>query len=443
MTVQESVKNLLSTTRTSFSKLLAKSTCMTINDFEASAGLESFGKGQVLFLTKEVYRKDCHKVQAYGYRFAPIDKVIPTISSQLQVHPKYFEKTLNDLRDSALEDKSCTMMGTHLGLFALRAGVNRRAWRVLVDKSHPDRLPCVELSRLSLSAGRLKLLEQLNGLSATGCLAWLEKKESSAVDEDTGFWHLFQSCIYELASLVQEPFFRNAIFSSTPIMLRKNDQKDLIPVNCNLLAFHIIPDVHSSSLKKESSEVIYTPLSFFRCRQQVRPNGSDQGIFSADVHREFATLHATKAGPRGLAKPLADRKLALSAVNMIANGGRSWVNSASTKMKPMVQRKTSIISDSDLGSTPEKMAMNSSHGSTPPAATPFGGILVSSDVTVETETEAETHNAVDADENGLPLNSIIGNSGATRGQAYTLPTNAHTFVDELFELAVARWRKHA
>jgi len=414
---------------------------MSSNDFEASAGLESVGKGQVLFLTKEILRKDSHRLQSYGYRFAPTDKVIPMISSQLQVHPKYFEKTLDNLRDSALEDRSCAVMGTQLGLFALRAGVNKRAWKILVDKSHPDRLPCVELSHLVLSDSRIKLLEQLDGMSAASCLTWLEKKESSNVDEDTGFWGLFQSCIYELASLVQEPFFRNAIFSSTPINLQNTDHKGGNASKCNLLAFHIIPDVHSSSLKKEDSEVTYTPLSFFRCRQQVRLNASDQGSFSVDVHREFATLHATKDGPRGLAKPLADRKLAFSTVNMIANGGRNWVNSASTKMKPMMERKSSILSDYNFGSSPERNATTSSDESTR-ATTPFGGILVSSDVTVETEAEVVVDNAIATCEDGVPMTSMVPNSGATRAQAYPLPTNAHTYVDELFELAVARWRKH-
>lgn len=422
LTAKKAFLGYTSKTATFLRKVVAKSTCMDPEDLEANTGVELFGKGQVLFLVRQLAKKESQKIQDYGFRFAGPEKVIPLIASQLQVQPRYFSSTLNELREVSFAENACAMTGTYVGLFALRAGVAKRSWEILVDKHHPDRLPCVELSKLLLSAARLKMLDQLDGMSVTACLAWLAQKEASVVDENTGFWRLFQDSIYQLASLVQEPFFRNAIFSAKLIRLAKSDQKDDQPVNCTILAFHIIPDVHSSSLKSLGSEVTYAPLSFFRCRQQVLPDAYDNGLFGSDVHHEFATLHATKPGPKGLTK-------------------------AASTMKPKSESEASVEHKDSISSTTRLAPWVEGKGcqtSTPQAGPtlPFGGILVSSDVMVQTEAEVQHQDAVSGAEEDAPMKFMAGNAGATRAHAYTLTTTTNTYVDELFELAVAKWRKY-
>ena len=410
-----------------------------IRDVEANMGVDIFGKGQLLLLVHQCDKKETAKLLTDGYRFTPLDKIAEHLARSMRVPLGYLTQHLYALQQQAKQETDIPH-GTMLGCFALRAGVSRRTWEVLVKKDLPYRLPWVQSSPNPMDASTAQLLTQLDGLSVTNCLARIAQRLEAPEELNIGFWEDFRSSIEKLGEIVPDSFFRHAIFSAKALKVTT-----LVPgsnqiVTCDLLAFHVIPDIHNSTVTTTTTDLEYTPLSFLRCRQQVLEGAMQNASFERKVHHEFATIFSSK-DTNAVVRPTQVKQKSKSrffsrAIPLKAFGTRhkkSEFNSEDGSMRSHSpeQNNTTRISVSDFGS---KKSMGSTTTTLAEAAgMPFGGIMVSSDVTVETS-------AVGGEAGGEAITEYVEGVG-TSAYASTADVDVPTYVDELYALAVTRWQQ--
>ncbi|TLD22529.1 hypothetical protein E2P81_ATG07722 [Venturia nashicola] len=385
-----------------------------------------FGSGQLLFLVRTVDKAAALKLMTAGYRFAQPIHVGDMIARSMQVPHHEMLSTISSLQAYSkqnllpLEEPGYC---TYLACYAMRAAVNKAnsSWEVLVTQDNPFQLPQVEFTQNPLKPWQQKILHRLDGLSANQCLSWLNNKASEcSPSDDKEFLELLLDQVTALTIGVPEPFFGQAIFSSKAVRLHGNNNGTPI---C-MYAFCIIPDVHASSLKSKN-KLTYVPLSFFQCFQRIYKGSPDHAILTRKIHREFSAILHAKALPSSEFSPTTSQRdsVASSIPHSVTRPKRlQWPFMKSSDST--VTRRSSILKSdfaSDKGLTDESQA--------PGTAQPFGGIMVSSDTTVEVSS-AKQESTMELQKMGLKTEAGVGAS------------EQPTYVDELFQIASQKWRQH-
>ncbi len=419
-------------------------------DVEANMAVDLFGKGQLLVLFSRASRKEASKFVSMGYRFVTIDKINHHLAENMQVPLSYLTTNLKRLKDYTAEESIQPPSGVLLGCFALRAGFPKKSWEILVQKNHPSWLPAISLLQNSLTTPQRHLLSHLHGMSVADCLAYLLHRTKDTSNLHTPFWNILQTTLTTLSNTVAEPFFQQAIFSSRPLRLAIHDPIANKTSYCQLLVFHVIPDVHAASLISPTSDVAYSPLSFFRCRQQVL-SAPHHSSFERQVHCEFGEMFGGKDGfGTGLhnisklpPRTSMTRRIGLPITLILSKLSAVHWNpfSPTTHITPRTPSFVHTRGGPDQGSivTPSARKL-----------VPFGGILILSDVTVETAPIEESDVTLsEMLKLGLSNPSLGDRPGphelmrtGTRTYASVADVEVPTFVDELFEMAVAWWKGH-
>lgn len=385
-----------------------------------------FGSGQLLFLVRTVDKAAALKLMTAGYRFAQPIHVGDIIARSMQVpHPEMLS-TISNLQAYSkqnllpLEEPGYC---TYLACYAMRAAVDKAnsSWEVLVAQDNPFQLPQVELTQDPLKPWQQKILHRLDGLSANQCLSWLNNKASEcSLSDDKEFLEHLLDQVTALTIGVPEPFFGQAIFSSKAVRLHGNNNGTPI----NMYAFCIIPDVHASSLKSKN-KLTYVPLSFFKCFQRIYKGSPDHAILARKIHREFGAILNGK-GLQAVAEyspTTSQRDSVASSIPHSATARAKRLQWPFNKSLSSTSTRRTSIPDfaSDKGLTEESQ--------TPGTAQPFGGIMVSSDTTVEVS-HAKQESTMELQEMGLKTEAGVGAS------------EQPTYVDELFQIASQKWRQH-
>ena len=399
-----------------------------VKDLEANVGVDVFGKGQLLFLVQQCEPKDVARLTAEGYRFVSIEKVETHLSRAMQVPSPYLNSYLHSLQAYAGAEKQVNIAsGTLLGCFILRAGLQKRSWDVVVQRDVPYRIPSVQLSPMILDNAISGVLGQFDGLSVTNCLARLDLNLEAPEDSHVEFWKLLREKIIELQHHIDEPFFRNALFSSRITKIPTWDEHTNSLTVASMLTFIVIPDVHQSSLKS-SPHLEYVPFSFLKCRQRVLEGGLCKVNFESKTQHEFASIFARK-GSHGTnsrsttsttkrMRSLSETKPPFSDVVPL-----NWFSSFhSARNASKVASLRSLTSRNHPGSMEaENIAMQM----------PYGGIMVSSDVTVETSPK---------EPDGM-VSEFPDDSNGTRAYADHGEMERETYIDYLYATAVSKWTR--
>jgi hypothetical protein len=373
--------------------------------------------------------------------------------SEMLITIDQLHKYCNRVEENALSASS------YLACFAMRAAVktSNGGWDVLAPKDDPARLPMVELSADPLKPWQIKMLNGLDGLSVNQCLSFLNNKAAEAViAQEKEFMESLLDQISALAVEVPEPFFGQALFCSRPVKAPGIGEASITGGDAattaggiSIYAFCIIPDIHTSSIKS-THKLTYVPLSFFRCSQRVYPNSPDHAILARKIHREFGAILSnsqinTTTGQPPSHKDSLDKGSSVISVST----PRAAPKSKRLSMKwsfsvPTIPRKTHL----KLPSSKHKNDASSEHGLVQPSslsdrkssdpttaamlsAHAFGGIMVSSDTTVEVQAKED-----------------LANGGTTTIEMMGIKTEAGqgakeepTYVDELFRIASSRWQR--
>jgi hypothetical protein len=393
------------------------------SDIESGIISTMFGRGQLLFLVRTVDKAHVARLLAAGYRFAQPNHVGDIIARSMQVPQHEMLNTVDRLQKFAQQCAEAPLestASTYLACFAMRASLAKSNgnWEVLVPIDSPFQLPQVELTRDPLKPWQQKILTRLDGLSANQCLSWLNNKAAEcSLPGDKEFLEHLLDQVTALTISVPEGFFGQAVFSSKPIRLDGISHANNSPVN--IFAFCIIPDVHSASIKS-NNKLTYVPLSFFRCFQRVYKGSPDHQILARKIHREFGAI---LGGTKGHIASLSSSSNRNSLADSIANGGTKAKSKFGSKWpfsRSDTSRRGSVFKPDDS---------SDSHLTNPKevAPQPFGGIMVSSDTTVEINLKQDAN--VELQEMGLKSEAGVG------------ANEQPTYVDELFQITSAKWRQ--
>lgn len=403
-----------------------------IGDLEAGVGTEVFGKGQLLFLVRQSSRHDQAKAFSEGYRFAPVNKIADHLAKSLQVPLPYLMNNLSQLRNLAFAEEQPQPCGVVLACFAIKAGMHKSSWEVLCQRARPDQLPFVQLSATPIEAFETRIVTQLDGLSVSACIASMERRQGSQDRVERMFCAHFKDKLTELSRVVAEPFFRQAILSARGLRIASHDPQSGKRYEYMLIPFHVIPDMHTAMVKS-SPTIMYSPLSFFQCRQQVLHKTAH---FDRQVHYEFANLFTTAGST--MQAPTPRSRTQLSAFHHFSVFPKS-LNMTNVTRSFSMQRTRSSKSIESISSTGSRVMPSGPHR----ARFPFGGILVSSDLDVETHVidapldPSTADRAASVEPGEIPV-AMLGTTG--HASLADDMQDRPTYVDELFALAVARWR---
>lgn len=246
----------------------------------------SFGPGKLLFVVRRTNRAEAARLQASGFRFAPALQVVEHLSRRMQVGREEFVTHIDGMREYSGEEHMLEP-GVHLACFAIRAGV-RGGFDVLVRRDAKNLLPTMQLPIASIEPSQFEFLSQFNGWSVAACQRWLRSNSAVTSEKDKIFVGQFQSSLTALAEKIDEPFFQEALFVAKSVQAPcRGTGHNAIPAQATLLAFrHIVP-IH---FQPSNTRLVFSPLSFFRCQQQVYKNMADHELFARKTHREIAPV---------------------------------------------------------------------------------------------------------------------------------------------------------
>ncbi|OCL09308.1 hypothetical protein AOQ84DRAFT_24323 [Glonium stellatum] len=386
-------------------------------DIEAGLVIPSlFGRGQLLFVVRKVDKAEASRLMNVGYRFAHADQVSDLLARSMQIKRADLVSTVEKLRTYCQRDPCVPPAGTYLACFALRPAVKASSgnWDILVPRANPGRLPMVRLSSEQLESWQSQFISRLDGFSLTQCIQYLSTKASEGSSDEGGFAKELRNKVVELVDEVPEVFFRQAIFSARPVRTDYIVPGDDVPSQVTVMAFCIIPDVHSASVRGD--KLIYTPFSFFKCQQRAYTGCPDHSVLARRNHREFSSLLARQREMVS-AGPLSHRGSFSAPVSVRVI--RMWPFSKNTSPRDTIVQPDSSSEKELVQSHSRAEENNTSHA--------FGGIMVSQDITVNANTKSDSQ---------LELRDL-----GIRSEAGVAATEQPTFADELFKITTSKWQR--
>ncbi|KAL9064329.1 MAG: hypothetical protein Q9157_007874 [Trypethelium eluteriae] len=397
----------------------AKRTIRAASGIDLESGEQmTFGKGQLMFVVRQVSRLEVSRLTAAGYRFAAMSQVGEIIARSMQVPVAEFAAHVDRLREHC-KPNDLVHRSTYLACYALRSTAAQKGFDILVPRALPCQLPKVEIPLRQVKPWQQGIFARLEGRSVRECLQYLSSKEvrfGSATEEEESFTNLMHDRISALSLEIGESWFYQAIFCSKPFRADFTDLSNDSLSQVTIYAFCIIPDVHNCSLKP-LSEMTYTPLSFFKSRQRVYKNSPDHASLARNIHYEFAPI---------IHQIHRDMMTRSAAEHPQGNGFWNSFRRGTAGSDDTVQPDNS--SERELVKAPGGLAVQEVE----PAMTrnttscPFGGILVSSDTIV-----ASDRGDAMLEMRNLGTTALIS--------AEKTEKEAPTFVDHLFNVTFARF----
>jgi NO-binding membrane sensor protein with MHYT domain len=269
-----------------------------IRDVEAVLHANLFGKGQVMFITRQASEDDVDKLLNAGYKFASILHVSRTLAQAMQIPTITLDVHLADIKRYLDNLKNVEKTGTWLAIFAMIPKPNQKGFDVVVDKDHRDQLPDVQLVPHRLNGWQIEMLNYMNGYRATACYTFLDDHiRRTATGENSAeiqFATTLRNAITELFERVPVEWTREARISSQQLTAHYSRTQPNRASSTTLYAFTIIVDMHTTLDPRRSPTISRIPLSFFDTRQRCYPGSPDHAILAQEIVHMFGPLLSRK-----------------------------------------------------------------------------------------------------------------------------------------------------
>lgn len=245
-----------------------------------------FGPGKLLFVVRRTNKAEAARLQASGFRFASVPHVVDNLARRMQIGREEFTMHIDSMREYSGEEHILEP-GVHLACFAIRAAI-KGGFDVLVRKDAKNLLPTMQLPIASIEPWHSEFLNQFNGWTVAACLRWLRDKSTFTTEKEKMFVAQFHSTLTALVDKIGEPFFQEALFVARSFQAPcRGIGHNATPGRATLIAFRIIVPIH---FRPANARLGFSPLSFFRCQQQVYKNTADHELFARKTHREIAPI---------------------------------------------------------------------------------------------------------------------------------------------------------
>lgn len=385
-------------------------------DVELASPAALFGRGQLLFLARQLDTDDVTRLLNAGYRFASMSQVSRNIADTMQIPQPALDAHVFGLRHYVHNLGNLQKAGTWLSCFAIVPKPNSKGFDIAVKSEDRDQLPDIQLLAGEPLQWQAAFLDRMHGKSSQACFAFLEDRHGRETDrtpQEKGFANVLVKAMLMLNSQVPAQWFQQARFYGRPVFAHYSQplQSDSPPTI--MYAFTVCGDLHTSI--EASNGISRAPLSFFSARQQCFNGSPNNQLLVQKVHQEFSPLFSRKP-PGAESRP---RGLSLRMPSGIRTPGRS----SRVPGTPRTHRDDSSDTHELVEDAPRQLS-ESSQDATMGAERPnaFGGILVNSETVVKSDFKSEFSTTTTKDLGlGMGMESKVERSKP-----------AETFVDELF-----------
>lgn len=402
-----------------------------VGDIEKGDDSNVFGKGQLLFLTKQLSLDDTERLLNAGYRFAHVQQVSRNIAQTMQIPLHALELHIAGIKHYVDNHRNLEKTGTWLSIFAIIPKLYSKGFDVVVRRTDQDQLPDVKILPTEPQPWQAQIFTRMDGLRARQCLSALEdqiKAPSNRSADEKHFLTTLQHAIVELGELVPSEWFRDARFFAKPVQAHYSESYRGRAVVTTMYAFCAIADMHTPI--DAGSPISRVPLTFFGARQRCYAGSPDHSILTHDIHQEFGPLLARKTNPKPTLSGLK---------SVVPHKSRSSHRLSKTRSSKTVQPRRSESIEASDGSSAQELVISKQSRSDireiNPSRRPsyndrdnsWGGILVNSETVVKTDTHGEYSNEAKIGL-GMGIQVAVGTS-----------KQEDTFVDELTAVTKARF----
>lgn len=392
------------------------------DDVEQAMRVTVFGKGQLLFLTRQLDADQTDKLLNAGYRFASVQHVGRNIAETMQIPLSSLEMHMASLRQYTEKHSTLEKAGTWLTCFAIIPKANSKGFDVAVKKGEQDQLPDVQLAPLEPLPWQAAFLERMDGVSTAVCMAFLEDRKRKDVDRTPLEQQFAMDVLQAMTSLSQQlpmSWFNSARFVGRPVRAHYAQPfPNRAPVTMVFYSFVVCADLHTST--EACKNIARVPLSFFNTRQQCYSGSPNHLVLARNIHQEFGPLLTRK----GTSKNTSTREKKLSIPRSTRKLAAVHTRRASIAFSGSEQSDTEYSSDThELVDKPRHYGLPDIDAAAGAERdTVWGGILVNSETVIKSDSKTDASSDARASE--LGLKTAVGIS-----QPET------TFVDELFAVA--------
>lgn len=398
-----------------------------------------FGKGQILFVVRQVDNEAADKLLNAGFRFASVPNVARTIAESLQVPVTVLESHCVELQRYVRGLEKLDKSGTWLSLFAPIAKAHG-GFDIVANKYAQNQLPDVQLLKSPPQPWQHEMLMTMDGLRPHACLRQMEKRLAVQEDEtpqsmrEKKFAATMIAAVHSLDRELPSEWFSQSHFLARPHHAHYTTVIGGQAMPTIIYAFVVMADMHVAIDAFDT--VTRVPISFFSTRQRCYVGSPDHANLARDIHAEFGPLLGRK-----VVMPPSSSKLRVSGMS----GKLKRLDSANAEPVIYKERKSSYTdtdtsSENGLVDKVEPIAVHTSQihdtedADNAPRENFWGGIMVNSEMTVRTDSRA---NSTFRDSNAG------GEFGAPNGlglqTAVTTAKQEDTFVEELMSVTRAKF----
>jgi NO-binding membrane sensor protein with MHYT domain len=408
-------------------------------DIELGTNLRKlvFGKGQILFVVRQVDTEEVDRLLNSGFRFAAVPNVARTIAESLQVPVTVLEKHCVELQRYVKNLEKLDKSGTWLGLFASIAKAHG-GFDIVVNKYAQNQLPDVQLLKNPPQPWQHDVMVDMDGLRPHACIRHMEKR--LAVQEDNTpqsirektFAATVITAVQALDRSLPSEWFSQSHFFAKAHSAHYSTVIGGQAMPTTIYSFVVMADMHVAIDAFDS--VARVPMSFFSTRQRCYAGSPDHQNLARDIHAEFGPLFGRK-----IAKTKTSSKLKASGL-----GSKLKRLEPTQGEGPIYKERKSSYTDTDTSSENglvdkvEPIAVHSAqiHDAESEADSGrrdnfWGGIMVNSEMTIQNEGRADS---------SFSNNREFGaNGGMGLQTAVTTAKQEDTFVEELMSVTRAKF----
>ncbi len=288
-----------------------------------------WGRGSLMFLVRQVETtQDIERLEAAGFRFAKPNQVADIIRSTMQIKTRRLEEKLRDM--AAYSDRmEIADPGVHVGLFAVRARMDKYGFDVLVNRNGRSTLPSVRLPFYQLETWQKQFLKTIDGLPLPVLLTRLAFTGLTAQwnQQEIQFAEQFRHAVSTLQKEIDDSALDGATLSSKVFDMPCRPLDSSHSHTSQLIALEIVLDINATVRSRRCE---FTPLQFFKVRQMSYENSPYHAVFARSLHREISAV-LTSLPPKPSKSSLhsgstlnfgADDEQALTSAMSTPNSGR-------------------------------------------------------------------------------------------------------------------------
>lgn len=363
----------------------SKRNTLTDHRYSASADNEAmktslFGKGQVMFVTRQVDEADAQGLLNARFKFASVQHVGRNICHAMQIPLPTLEGHMSSVKRYVENLQSVEKKGTYLVFFALIPKPHHKGFDVAVKKDKMDQLPDVKLLDGAPEPWQVDILNRLDGQRVSWILATLEDRSGrSAIPTNSSQEQRFVSGLWDSIRTLIQPFpqewTKEARFWSQQLVAHYEKHAPTI-----LFAFTVIGDMHASI--DASGVLTRTPKTFFEARHRCYDGSPDHAILAHEIHQTFAPIFA-KRQPKNTSSRLG--KLSVNLTTNALKGAINKIGRSDNSRGSALEQPDECASTHELVDKPPHASSCSSGSERSRNDKQYGGILVNSEMTIQSD----------------------------------------------------------